>query len=158
MHRHVWGVTRQVAHQVAAKARMTTNCHTGAVSELLFCAQAGMRGWSVFTPVGHAHTVDVCLVKPGGRPIGVQVKTAAIARRYPHAAADYHIQSGCGRSGKTPYGTGAFDVLAAWLPDIEEFAFWTLADIACRKTIRYSPKRHRAPGNWDLLDTAAHTC
>jgi hypothetical protein len=134
---------------------MTTNCHTGAVSELLFCAQAGMRGWSVFTPVGHAHTVDVCLVKQGGRPIGVQVKTAGMNR-----PGEYHLQTGRGKNvgltKKLPYVKGDFDVLAAWLPDVEEFVFWTLDDLAGRITVRYSPKRHRAPGNWELLDMAAH--
>jgi hypothetical protein len=128
---------------------MTTNCHTGAVSELLFCAQAGMRGWSVFTPVGHAHTVDVCLVKPGGRPIGVQVKTA-------HASRDGYQFNASRPISKTAYIKGDFDVMAARLPDIEEFVFWTLACIAGRKVIRYSPKRHRQPGNWELLDMAAH--
>jgi hypothetical protein len=128
---------------------MTTNCHTGAVSELLFCAQAGMRGWSVFTPVGHAHTVDVCLVKPGGRPIGVQVKTAHVSR-------DGYQFNASRPMSKTAYIEGDFDVMAAWLPDIEEFVFWTLACIAGRKAVRYSPKRHRQPGNWDLLDTIAH--
>ena len=131
---------------------MTTNCQTGAVSELLFCAQAGMRGWSVFTPVGHAHAVDVCLVKPGKRPIGIQVKTARADR------GEYHMNCARGKKTKTPYEAGEFDILAAWLPDIEEFVFWTLPDIASRLTIRYSPKRHRQPGNWDLLDTAAHIC
>jgi hypothetical protein len=131
---------------------MTTNCQTGAVSELLFCAQAGMRGWSVFTPVGHAHAVDVCLIRPGGRPIGVQVKTAGISR------GDYHLTCSRGKGVKAAYEAGDFDILAAWLPDVEEFVFWTLPDIAGRKTIRYSPKRHRQPGNWDLLDTAAHIC
>jgi hypothetical protein len=132
---------------------MTTNCQTGALSELLFCAQAGMRGWSVFTPVGHAHCVDVCLIKPGTRPIGIQVKTAGMNR-----PEEYQLQVGRGRSGKSAYEVGSFDVLAAWLPDVEQFVFWTIPDIAGRVTIRYSPKRHRQPGNWDLLDTAAHIC
>jgi hypothetical protein len=127
-------------------------CRTGVVSELLFCAQAGMRGWSVFTPVGHAHAVDVCLVRPGCRPIGIQVKTAGISR------GDYHLTCSRGQGLKAAYVDGDFDILAAWLPDVEEFVFWTLDDIAGRKTIRYSPKRHRQPGNWDLLDTAAHIC
>lgn len=135
---------------------MSTNCQTGAVSELLFCAQAGMRGWSVFTPLGHAHTVDVCLVRPGVRPIGVQVKTAAVTRDQ-----EYHLQTSRGKggslAGKTAYVKGDFDVLAAWLPDIEEFVLWTLEDLSGRMTVRYSPKRHRQPGNWDLLDTIAHT-
>jgi hypothetical protein len=135
---------------------MTTNCHTGAVSELLFCAQAGMRGWSVYTPIGHAHSVDVCLVKHGGSPIGVQVKTAGVRSRWEKNLPGYKVQSGQGLHSKEAYGPKSFCVLAAWLPDIEQFVFWTLDEIAGRKTLHYNPAIHRAPGNWQLLDTAAH--
>ena len=127
------------------------NCQTGTVAELLFCAQAGMRGFDVFVPVGHAQAADVCLVKAPGRPVSVQVKTAWWDKQ----KNCYRVNSSKGTTAKVPYSAGAFDVLAAWLPDKEQFVFWTLEDIAGRVHVRYSPLRHRAPGNWQLLDAVA---
>jgi len=125
-----------------------TNCQKGAYAEMLFCAQAGYRGWEVYMPIGHAQTADVCIFKPPGRPISVQVKMAS----WDEAKQSYGINSGHGSSSKKAYCRGDFDVIAAWLPDVEEFVLWRFDEIRERKRIRYSPKRHRAPGNWQLLE------
>jgi len=128
-----------------------SHCQTGTIAELLFCAQAGMKGWDVFVPVGHAQAADVCLVKAPGRPVSVQVKTAGWDKKQNC----YQINACKGGAVKVAYRAGAFDVLAAWLPDREQFVFWTLEDIAGRLTVRYSPLRHRAPGNWHILQDVA---
>jgi hypothetical protein len=57
-----------------------------------------------------------------------------------------------GKRAKTAYAAGDFDILAAWLPDIEEFVLWRFEEICERKRIRYSPRRHRQPSNWQLLE------
>jgi hypothetical protein len=125
-----------------------TNCQKGAFAEMLFCAQVGFRGWEVYMPIGHAQTADVCIFKPPGKAITVQVKTASIDRR----RGSYGVMATRGKATKTSYAKGDFDILAAWLPDIEEFVLWRFDEISNRKHIRYSPKRHRQPGNWELLD------
>jgi hypothetical protein len=125
-----------------------TSCQKGAYAEMLFCAQAGYRGWEVYMPIGHAQTADVCIFKPPGRPITVQVKMAS----WDEVQQSYVINSSRGKSSKVTYLAGDFDILAAWLPDVEEFVLWRFDEICERKRIRYSPKRHRALGNWQLLE------
>lgn len=125
-----------------------TSCQKGAYAEMLFCAQVGYRGWEVYMPIGHAQTADVCIFKPPGRAITVQVKSAS----WDAAQQSYGVNSSRGKSSKIAYAAGDFDILAAWLPDLEEFVLWRFDEICDRKRIRYSPKRHRAPGNWQLLE------
>jgi hypothetical protein len=35
---------------------------------------------------------------------------------------------------------------------VEGFVLWRFDEICDRKRIRYSPKRHRQPNNWQLLE------
>jgi hypothetical protein len=125
-----------------------TNCQKGAYAEMLFCAQVGFRGWEVYMPIGHAQTADVCIFRPPGRPVSVQIKSAS----WDEDKGSYVINSSRGKNSKVAYAAGDFDILAAWLPDIEEFVLWRFEEICERKRIRYSPKRHRAPSNWQLLE------
>jgi hypothetical protein len=120
---------------------------------MLFCAQAGYRGWEVYMPIGHAQTADVCIFKPPGRPVSAQIKSAS----WDEIRRSYVINSSRGKSSKVTYLTGDFDILAAWLPDVEEFVLWRFDEICDRKRIRYSPKRHRQPGNWELLEELVTT-
>jgi hypothetical protein len=48
-------------------------------------------------------------------------------------------------------------VLAAYLPDLNQFVFWTFDDISNRVSVRYDPNKHRKPGNWDLLNDVAES-
>lgn len=134
-------------------ARVLSPCRKGELAETLFIAGAMVYDWEVFTPFGHAQTADLCLVRPGSRPITVQVKTGTIDR------GAYHVSVKRGAKGMNPrpYALGDFDVLAAYLPDRNQFVLWTLEDICSRITIRYSPERHRQPGNWSLLDDVAQS-
>jgi len=128
--------------------RVLSPCRKGELAETLFIAGAMVYDWEVFTPFGHAQTADLCLVRPGSRPITVQVKTGTIDR------GAYHVSVKRGTRGinARPYPVGDFDVLAAYLPDRNQFVLWSFSDICNRVSIRYSPERHRQPGNWSLLD------
>lgn len=126
-------------------------CRKGELAETLFIAGAMVHDWEVFTPFGHAQTADLCLVRCGFRPILVQVKTGTIDRGAYHVSVKRANQGGSPR----PYAAGDFDVLAAYLPDRNQFVLWTFDDIKSRVSIRYSPERHRQPGNWALLDQVA---
>ena len=139
------------SHAPVTDGSVLSNCQTGAVSEMYFCAEAGARGWEVYVPFGHAQAADVCIHKPPGKSVTVQVKTAG------WDMGSYAIMVSRGKSSKTAYLAGDFDVLAAYLPDRRQFVFWTLADLRGRKRLRYHPVRHRQPNNWELLDDVAQS-
>ncbi len=127
----------------------------GEIAETLFMAGAMVNDWDVFVPLGHAHATDVCISKPWTPSIKVQVKTAW--REELRNGYRYRIpltkSNGGGR--RQIYGHGDFDVLAGYLPDLNQFVFWAFADISGRQKIDYSPERHRSPSNWELLDQVA---
>jgi hypothetical protein len=123
-------------------------CRKGEIAEQLFAAAAMVHDFDIFVPVGHAQTADLIIMRPGSRPLAVQVKTGYIEEGYD----SYSVNVGRGKLIKTAYKAGDFDVLAAYLPDLNQFVLWTFEDLQGRKKLRYSPTRHRKPGNWKLLD------
>ena len=127
-------------------------CRKGEIAEQLFAVGAMVRDYEIFTPKGHSQTADLCLVKSGQRPLMVQVKTAYVEG---DRGGTYSINVSRGASSKAAYAHGDFDVLAAYLPDRNQFVLWTLADLQGRKKLRYHPDRHRSPNNWELLDQVA---
>lgn len=127
----------------------TSACRKGDMAEMLFAAGAIVHDWEIYMPFGHAQTTDVCLLKPRTTPIKVQVKTAW----WDASHQSYSVFATKGS--KQAYENGDFDVLAAYLSDINQFVFWSFDDISGRLKIRYSPERHRKPSNWELLDDVA---
>ena len=124
----------------------------GDIAESSFITACQLRDYDIFKPFGHAQSADVCLVKAGSSPILTQIKTAGKDQDRPNS---YHINIGKGSSDKQAYKVGDFHVLAAYLPDRNEFVLWTLKDLGGRVTLRYNPEKHRQPGNWNLLDEVA---
>ena len=146
-------MTEQLIPSPQAPLRELSACRKGELAETLFIAGAMAHDWDIFTPFGHAQTADLCLIRPGVRPITVQVKTAG----QDGAQAGYHIKTSRGCSVKSAYQHGDFDVLAAYLRDRNQFVLWAFADIRSRLTVRYHPEKHRQPGNWHLLDEVAES-
>jgi hypothetical protein len=128
-------------------------CRKGEISEQLFAVGAMVRDFEIFAPRGHSQTADLCIVKAGQRPLMVQVKTAY----FDGVRGEYSVNVGRGSVNKTAYRQGDFDILAAYLPDRNQFVLWTLEDLKGRKKVRYSPERHRKPSNWELLDDVAQS-
>jgi hypothetical protein len=128
-------------------------CRKGEISESLFIVGAQVHDWEIFTPFGHAQTTDVMLTRAGVRPIAVQVKTATLDRGAYHVS----VKRATGGQKARPYQVHDFDVLAAYLPDRNQFVFWTFDDISNRVSVRYDPNKHRKPGNWDLLNDVAES-
>lgn len=128
---------------------MNDACKTGDISESIFATEALRRGWWVYTSNGHARPADAIIVRPPLRPITIQIKTATY-----YADRDAYGVMACRGKGavKMSYLKGDFDILAAWLPNVERFVFWRFDEIAERKKINYSPRLHRQPDNWDLLE------
>ena len=132
-------------------ARKMSDCRRGDLTEALFIAGCIVYDWETFKAFGHDHTADWVLVR-GDLRLTVQVKTASIE------GGDYSITVKRGRGATTrPYAKGDFDVLAAYLPDRNQFAFWSFEDIRGRQKVRYNLSRHRQPGNWSLLDEVAES-
>jgi hypothetical protein len=105
----------------------------------------------VLIPIGPTgSTVDVWIVV-NSRPVSVQVKRAWITKggRYSVRAA----RRGTKNIPEKVYKAGDFDILAAYLPDRNQFVLWRFDEIKQRKKISYTPRLHRQPDNWDLLDT-----
>ena len=135
-----------------AAARKMSDCRRGDLTEALFIAGCIVYDWETFKAFGHDHTADWVLVR-GAFRLTVQVKTARLTDR-----GDYHINAKRGGGETTrPYAAGDFDVLAAYLPDRNQFVFWSFEDVRNRQTVRYHPDRHRQPGNWNLLDEVAES-
>ena len=131
--------------------REMSHCRKGDLAEALFIAGCIVSDWETFKAFGHDHTADWVLVRGSDR-LTVQVKTASVDR------GDYLIGVKRGAPGhKRPYAAGDFDILAAYLPDRNQFVFWSFEDIRGRQNIRYNPERHRQPGNWHLLDEVAES-
>jgi len=128
-------------------------CRKGEIAETLFIAGALVQDWEVFTPFGHAQTADVLLTRSGVRPLAVQVKTGTIDRGAYHIS----VKRATGGHKARPYLAHDFDVLAAYLPDRNQFVFWAFDDIRSRISVRYSPERHRQPGNWQILEEIAQS-
>lgn len=128
-------------------------CRKGEIAETLFIAGAMVHDWEIFTPFGHAQTADVLLTRANVRPIAVQVKTGTLDRGAYHVS----VKRATGGQKARPYQVHDFDVLAAYLPDRNQFVFWTFDDISNRVSVRYDPNKHRAPGNWDLLNDVAES-
>ena len=131
------------------------SCLIGDNSESEFTYLAAKRGWWVFTPVTGAHDrpADVILFRRF-RPVAVQIKTAHI---YADRENAYGIPS-CQGNQKVSYTKGSFDVLAAWLPDVQDFVFFTFEEINGRKKIYYSPRtQEKRPGNWEVLEQFVDT-
>lgn len=137
---------------VAAEAlRTMSDCRRGDLTEALFVAGCIVYDWETFKAFGHDHTADWVLIR-GDYRLAVQVKTASIE------GGDYSICVKRGRgSTSRPYAKGDFDVLAAYLPDRNQFVFWSFEDIRGRQKVRYNPARHRQPGNWELIDEVAQS-
>ncbi len=135
----------------AAQTEMSA-CRKGDMAEMLFVAGAIVHDWEIYMPFGHAQTTDVCLLRPYTAPIKVQVKTAW----WDASHQSYAVFVRRGAQAQT-YAQGDFDVLAAYLSDINQFVLWSFADISGRQKIRYSPERHRKPSNWELLDDVAQS-
>jgi hypothetical protein len=138
-------------HAPVTGSAILSACRKGEIAETLFIAGAMVQDWEIFTPFGHAQTADVILTRDGVRPLAVQVKTATLDRGAYHVS----VKRATGGQKARPYEIHDFDVLAAYLPDRNQFVFWTFEDIRGRISVRYDPNRHRQPGNWELLDDVA---
>lgn len=139
--------------------------YKGRVSEAAFAYQAVLRGWEVID-TGGAPDYDRVIKRPHTRALLVQVK-----RAYRDEARSLYVVN-CSRSrrdssGRSQYSTTAFDVLAVHLADIDQWVFYTRAELGNRSTTTFILPHERKnktsviacaardPNNWELLDDVA---
>jgi hypothetical protein len=148
----IFAITDGIHAPITGSAVELSACRKGEIAETLFIAGAMVHDWEIFTPFGHAQTADLCLVRSGVRPIMVQVKTARRNSVYPK-----NYQISCCRTSGAPYQPGDFDVLAAYLPDLNQFVLYSMQDLNGRAAMSYNPgaDHHRNPSNWELLEQVA---
>ena len=141
----------------------------GDIGELAFEIEAQKRGWLVASCRGKCRDIDAIVKRPNLlRPVSVQVKTGCLDRK----AGGYKITNGT--NGKL-YSAQAYDVLAAYLPDRDQWLFYTRAELGNRMKTSYLPSELRVisrkscygahggttpdrdPDNWELLDEVAQS-
>jgi hypothetical protein len=142
-----------------------SNDYKGKVSEAAFAYQAVLRGWDVID-AGAAPDYDRIVKRPYTRAILVQVK-----RAYRDEGRTLYIvncsKSRKGASGRQQYSATAFDILAVHLADIDQWVFYTRAEIGNRVRATYILPHERKnktsviamaardPDNWELFDQVA---
>ena len=141
--------------------------YKGKVSEAAFAYEAVLRGWDVID-AGGAADYDRILKRPNTRPICVQIK-----RSWRNPQRGFYIIN-CSRTQRRdgtrlPYSITAFDVLASHLPDIDQWVFYTRAELGNRQKATYLLPQERKnktsviacsprdPNNWSLLSEVAES-
>ena len=144
-----------------------TSSHKGRISEAAFALQAVIRGWLVFDP-GDADGFDRIIKRQDTRPIAVQIKRAWKYKQDSCYRINASRSATWGRK-RQLYGPMAFDVLAAHLPDVDLWVFYTRAELGNRTQTTYKLPHERlqttsrracdarSPNNWELLDDVAQS-
>ena len=134
----------------------------GAITERLFEAAALSRGWEVASNIGGGKDFDHIIRKPALRPIVVQIKLASWEAKNNSYKIHNATTSGI-------YSAHAYDVMAAYLEDLNKWVFYSRPELGNRISTTYTPPQSRkiatrksapnarAPNNWELLDQVAAT-
>jgi hypothetical protein len=160
----------------AGGSTLMTSRDLGEISESKFELRASELGWLVASPRGTNRDFDAIVMRRGGRPIVVQIKRSNVvqgadSKSYAINCSRRTLKSGTCKN--VLYDENAFDVLAAHLPDIDKWMFFTRSELGSRQKTTYCPpdfrqnkrKTHygthgelmsdRNPDNWELLDQVA---
>ena len=132
----------------------------GAITERLFEAAALSRGWEVASNIGGGKDFDHIVRKPTLRPIVVQIKLAS----WDEKNNSYKIHNA---TASGLYSAHAYDVMAAYLEDLNKWVFYSRPELGNRISTTYTPPQSRKnatkksapdardPDNWELLDQFA---
>lgn len=132
--------------------RSNENCRIGAAIEMAFALKVYQMGYDVFMPWGHAQKADLIVRKHPFLAKSVQVKKAT-----PKSNVSWHISTSTKKrtasSGSTwtNYETGDFDILAAYVSELDCWALWTINEIAGKSSVQWN-KFSAIRNNFDLLD------
>ena len=154
-------VTEGALVEVAPKK---DDLRTSAIVQRLFEIAAFRQGYQIAVNAEEGgRDFDAIVRLPGGRPIVIQIKTAWWSPKQSH----YAIKNKSNSHGV--YSAEAYDVLAVYLPDRNQWLFYTRSELGNRGATCYMPREFRKkapattygihgetmddrdPDNWDLL-------
>ena len=133
--------------------------NAGDIAELAFIHAAYTRGYKAFIPYSHDTKMDVIIKRPGGPLISVQIKKGVKQKLPAHYIPAWKALIGSCRSSSrkrtdTPrfnrYKQDAFDIMAVYIQEFEQFAFWKLSDLKNRTSLRWTPKK--PVDNWEVIE------
>jgi hypothetical protein len=129
----------------------------GDISELSFMLQAVKNNMDVFNPFSHSTKVDCIVMKPGGKPIRVQVKKGVRVtncKRLTYKVIVGSAKPSSRRGTKKPrlvrYTAVDFDILAIDLGK-HGFSFWKIEDICHQTTWRWN--KNKPKDNWEIFES-----
>ena len=138
------------------------------ITEWLFCIAARERGYRAKHFGSQCKGYDVILERDGMRPIFVQVKYGVLHRVSDNQLTGAYQIWNCSR-GKI-YDHAAYDILAFYMWDREEWLLFQRNEFGNQSSARYLPPEWRRtprksaahlddrnPDNWELLDQVAAT-
>lgn len=123
----------------------------GYKTETRFQSLAADHGIETFWPRFHATKVDCIARKTPEKTFSVQIKTAWLkpngTYKFPigtHSSKNYSPET-------SYYKSGDFDIMAAYMPDIDVFAFYFLDDICGKSSFVWKPRNGQAENNWEIF-------
>lgn len=132
----------------------------GDIAELAFIHEAYKRGYKAFIPYSHNCKMDVIIKRPGESLISVQIKKGVKQKLPDHYIPTWKALIGSCRSSTrkptkgrprfTRYKQDAFDIMAVYIQETEQFAFWKLSDLKGRTSLRWTPKK--PVDNWQVIE------
>ena len=136
---------------------------SGDEAELAFLLEASKRGYNIFIPFSHCTKVDIIIMKPGGKPITVQIKKGTRLKdcRRP----TYKVLVGSAKSSNrlpsetpryTRYTEGDFNILAIYIAEYG-FSFWRIEDVCHQSTLRWNESKSDNTNNWELIESFFNT-
>ena len=128
------------------------NCRLGVVTEMLFATEMLQRGYDVFSPLGHSQKADLIIHKPPFKAKAIQVKKGTYK-----SSVTWQISTSTKKrtasegSVYTNYKIGDFDILAAFISELNCWALWRIEEIAGKSSVTWNKfETHR--NNFYLLD------
>jgi hypothetical protein len=159
-----------LAHEGAAadrREKQAEKIRRSKIAELLFCLKATELGYDVKWMQGNCKGYDIILDRAGMRPMFVQVKYSLAKPANIGGDSKYYDINNSAHG--TRYDRTAYDVLAVYLWDRNEWVLYTRDELGNRIGAKYTPPdlRIRAvrpsacdardPNNWELLDALAES-
>jgi len=141
----------------------SSSCQVGDICESQFALDAKIRGYEVFTPLGHATKVDMAIRKPGFDLVSVQIKKGVFNKERGNHTSYWKWMCGSGKPSAalnnndyglryTKYKKGDFHILCGYIMEHESWVFHTLDDVSDKSSITWRPSQGLNQNNWEIFD------
>jgi len=127
------------------------NCRVGVTAEIAFSLKVYPMGYDVYLPLGHAQKTDLIIRKPPYPPKSIQIKKAtAKTNESWQVSTSTKKRTALNGTTWTNYELGDFDILAAYISELDCWALWRIEEIAGKSSIQWNKFSHR--NNFDILE------